>query len=327
MNEVHYPQEIVNIMHANLRKIDLNLLLVFDAVYRHRSVSRAAADLSLSNSALSHALARLRRHLADELFYRVGNEMQPTRLATSLATTVADSLSLLDRSLRPQPRFDPATSRHCFTFAVTDFTAFSVFPRLMAALHSAAPAVRFQLVHGEQKVALPELMAGRVDFALGFSERHDRPWPEIDELDWMEDEYVVIASPDYFPPGRGITREEYIAARHVVVTPWNEESGYIDSELAQLGLARRIALRMPSVLGAPFIIAEAPLLMTLPRYAAERLQPGVAVAIHPLPFTIPPYRVKIYSWQKNSQREACRWLLDRLRELAPGLPGSAAAER
>lgn len=303
-------------MHHNLRNLDLNLLLVFDAVYRRRSVSRAAAELAISNSALSHALARLRRHLADELFYRVGHEMQPTLFADSIAESVSRSLSLLNQSVNKPPRFDAATSQHSFTFAVTDFTAFSLFPTLIADVQQHAPGIRFQLINSEQKVALPDLMAGKVDFALGFSENHDRQWPDIVELDWLEDEYVVIASPRFFPADRIIDLPGFIAARHLVVTPWNEETGYIDSELALLGLTRNIAVRTPSVLGAPFIIAQSPLLMTVPRRAAERLQACADYVIHPLPFTIPPYKVKIYSWQKNSQREACRWLLTVLQRLA-----------
>ncbi|WP_268580515.1 LysR family transcriptional regulator, partial [Escherichia coli] len=75
----------MNIMHLDLKRLDLNLLLVFEAVYRLRSVTRAAAELALSASALSHALIRLRKALADELFYRVGNDMHPTVYADSLA--------------------------------------------------------------------------------------------------------------------------------------------------------------------------------------------------------------------------------------------------
>ncbi|BCQ35150.1 LysR family transcriptional regulator [Erwinia rhapontici] len=302
-------------MHLNLRSLDLNLLLVFDAVYRHQSVTRAASELALSNSAISHALGRLRRYCDDELFYRVGHQMQPTLFASDLAVTVHDSLHLLNQGVQKRPRFDPASSQHSFTFAVTDFTAFSLFPRLIGHLQHVAPGLRFQLVHSQQKVALHELMSGRVDFALGFSENHDRKWPEIDELDWLEDEYVTIANPAFFPADPPLTQQQYIAARHLVITPWNEESGYIDSELAAIGLKREVALRMPSMLGAPFIIAQSPLLLTLPRHAAQTLNASADYVIHPLPFRIPPFRVKVYSWQKNSQREACHWLLARLREL------------
>ncbi len=119
-------------MHLDLKRLDLNLLLVFEAVYRLRSVTRAAAELALSASALSHALIRLRKALADELFYRVGNDMHPTVYADSLAPTVSESLALLAKGLHPRPRFVPAESRESFTFAITDYTAFAVFPALMA---------------------------------------------------------------------------------------------------------------------------------------------------------------------------------------------------
>ncbi|EPQ2863287.1 LysR family transcriptional regulator [Serratia marcescens] len=154
-------------MHLDLKRLDLNLLLVFEAVYRLRSVTRAAAELALSASALSHALIRLRKALADELFYRVGNDMHPTVYADSLAPTVSESLALLAKGLHPRPRFVPAESRESFTFAITDYTAFAVFPALMAQMQRLAPGLSFQLRYSERKVALNDLLAGRIDFALG----------------------------------------------------------------------------------------------------------------------------------------------------------------
>ncbi len=99
-------------MHLDLKRLDLNLLLVFEAVYRLRSVTRAAAELALSASALSHALIRLRKALADELFYRVGNDMHPTVYADSLAPAVSESLALLAKGcIRARASFPPKAGR------------------------------------------------------------------------------------------------------------------------------------------------------------------------------------------------------------------------
>lgn len=117
----------MNIMHPALRRIDLNLLLMFDAVYRHRSVRLAAEELIISTSALSHALTRLRTALNDPLFYREGHHMCPSVYATQLAPSISSALMLLNQQLSPQPDFAPLTSSDCLQIAITDFTAFCVF--------------------------------------------------------------------------------------------------------------------------------------------------------------------------------------------------------
>ncbi|WP_225622242.1 LysR family transcriptional regulator [Musicola keenii] len=303
-------------MHHHLRRLDLNLLLVFDAMFRHGSVARAAAELAMSNSALSHALGRLRKILNDELFYRSGQDMKPTVFAEGLAPAIGDGLRRLEQGLSQPPRFDPADSREQFTFSVTDYTAFCVFPALIAALQTQAPHLQFQLIHSNQKVALEDLLAGRIDYALGFTESGDPIHGSIEEIDWMQDDYVALTASHFRDNRTPLSLEEYLAARHLVITPWNEEKGVIDHELEKLGKRRDIAIRMPSLLAAPFIIGESRLFMTIPRFAARYLAQQANGAIHPLPFAVPPYRVKIYYHQRNDRHDAYRWLTEQLLTLA-----------
>ncbi|MGO3570810.1 MAG: LysR family transcriptional regulator [Serratia grimesii] len=306
----------MNIMHLDLRRLDLNLLLVFEAVYRLRSVTRAAAELAISASALSHALIRLRKTMADELFYRVGNDMHPTVYAESLAPTISESLALLSKGLHPRPRFIAADSQESFTFAITDYTAFAVFPALMAQMQRLAPKLSFQLCYSERKVALNDLLAGKIDFALGFTEAGDENYQEIDEVDWLEDKYVAICSPALSKKHGKLTLENYLQARHLVVTPCNEQHGVIDYQLEKLGLHRDVAIRTPSLLGAPFIIADSELMMSIPHYAAQKLRQSVELDIHPLPFPVPNYKIKIYLHQRNGRPDACQWLMQQLQALA-----------
>ncbi|MCJ8298948.1 MAG: LysR family transcriptional regulator, partial [Pseudomonadales bacterium] len=105
-----------------LHQIDLNLLLLFDALYRHRSVSGAADEISLSQSAFSHALSRLRVRLDDELFIRSNNVMQPTLKGELIAEKLSRALPLMQQALNETIEFDPATSELEFKFTATDFT-------------------------------------------------------------------------------------------------------------------------------------------------------------------------------------------------------------
>lgn len=155
-----------------------------------------------------------------------------------------------------------------------------------------------------------------MDLALGFSTPDDIRHNELDEINWFEDEYVVISN----TRRTQLTLEDYLAARHLVITPWNEKQGVLDLRLEQLGYTRQIALKTPSMLSAPFIVAESDLLMAIPRFAAEKLKHAASIQIFSLPFTISPFEVKIYSHKRSGQRGATKWLKTTLHMLADELP-------
>ena len=291
-------------MHHILRRLDLNLLPVFDAVFRHRSVRLAAIELSLSTSALSHALTRLREFLKDPLFYRDGHKMCPSVYACQLAPFIAETLAALNKHLCPAEPFNPLLNQDCFKIAVTDYTAFCVFPGLMKALSDAAPHLSFELCHLPHNPALTELLAGEVDLALSFSEPGDSRHPDMEETDLFSDEFVVISNLNR----TSLTLESYLSAGHLVVTPWNEKQGLLDSHLERLGLKRRTVIKTPSMLSSPSIVAESDLLMAIPSFVAGKLAPTVSVSTFPLPFKAPRFTVKIYTHKRSGKREATDWL-------------------
>lgn len=303
---------MMNIMHPTLRRLDLNLLLVFDAIYRHCSVRLAADELAMSTSALSHALSRLRVTLNDPLFYREGYRMCPSVYATQLAPSISSALKFLNQELTIQPEFIASASTDRVQIAITDFTALCIFPALMHKLQHEAPGLRFDLRYLPHSPALTELLAGEVDLALGFSTSDDIQYNELEEINWFKDEYVAISNTSR----TRLTLADYLDARHLVVTPWNEKQGVLDLQLEQMGYTRQIALKTPSMLSAPFIVAESDLLMAIPRFAAEKLIHAANIKIFSLPFTISPFELKIYSHKGSGQRGATKWLKRKLQILA-----------
>lgn len=266
----------------------------------------------MSTSALSHALSRLRVTLNDPLFYREGHHMCPSVYATALAPSIASSLKFLNHELTPQPVFEPARSTDCLQIAITDFTAFCIFPALMHKLQHEAPGLRFELRYLPHSPALTELLAGEIDLALGFSAPGDVEHPELDEINWFTDAYVVISNINR----QQLTLEEYLAARHLVVTPWNEKQGILDLQLERMGYSRQVTVKTPSMLSAPFIVAESDLLMAIPRYAAEKLSQATSIKIFELPFEVPVFDVKIYSHKRSGKRGATDWLKQALQTIA-----------
>lgn len=304
-------------MHRDLRRLDLNLLLVFDALVRHRSVTLAAEELAISASALSHALARLRDSLADELFVRVGNEMRPTAAAERMMRPVGEALDLLHAGLAPSRKFDPVGSERTFVFAATDYTAFAILPAFLARMQRVAPKLRFRVVSSRGRESAEELASGRIDFALGYEEEA-LPLPAgVESSDWFSDDYVVIASQHHPLIRRKLSLAQYLAAQHVVVTPWDDSRGSIDRVLDQLDVARDVTVQLPNVLVAPFIVAHTSLLMTVPRHAAQILRNAAPVTIYPAPFDAPRYTLKIYQHTRHAGTPAHMWIRDQLLRSVP----------
>ncbi|MFZ6679319.1 LysR family transcriptional regulator [Undibacterium sp. Tian12W] len=303
-------------MHLDLRKLDLNLLLVFNALYQQRSVTSAAHELALSPSAVSHALARLRTALGDELFVRLDNQMQPTLRADQIAEPISSALAQLSAGLSLRLRFDPATSQRNFVISASDYTAFAILPRLISKMQQVAPNITLRIINTSQKIAIAELAAGHIDFALGYDEERTPLPTGLEEFDWLQDDYVAIARQHHPHIKRKLTLKTYLQARHAVVTPWNESRGVIDYVLDGMALQRQVTVQLPNVLVAPFIIASSDLIMTLPRHAANTLAQAAGIAIYPAPFAIPPYTLKVYSHSKYARSDAHLWLRGLMMEVA-----------
>jgi DNA-binding transcriptional LysR family regulator len=305
-------------MHDSLRRLDLNLLLVFDALFRHRGVVCAADELSLSASACSHALARLRLSLEDELFVRHGNAMLPTAKAQQMAAGVRAALQTLTESLESAGAFDPSTSKQEFVFAATDFTAFAVLPRLVAALEQKAPGIRVRVVHSVHRESLDDLASGRVHFALGFSDETALQDGGLASLDCFVDDYVVAARKGHPRIRRKLSLTRYLAERHVVVMPWHTEGSVIDAALRQSMHTRDVAVQLPSVMAAPFIVASSELLLTLPRRAAMQLSSAIPLAIYPAPFDVPRYVLKVFFYERHAGSSAHRWMRQLMMDVLAG---------
>lgn len=153
-------------MHIN--DIDLNLLKLFDAVYRARNVSRAAEMLNLTQPAASQGLRRLRALLADPLFMRTGSGVQPTPRAERLAVGVRMALGTLESSLNEGETFEPAASSRTFRLHMSDIGEGRFLPELMPYLHAQAPHVRVQTLPLPREAITEALDQGRIDCALGF---------------------------------------------------------------------------------------------------------------------------------------------------------------
>jgi DNA-binding transcriptional LysR family regulator len=249
--------------HAHIALLDLNLLRVLDVVLEERSVTRAGARLDLTQSAVSHALGRLRHALGDDLFQRTAQGLQPTPRAIEIAPALHAALGRLQGALEPI-EFDPATSDRSFRVVADASACALLIPGLAARLQARAPNMRLHVAESSLDLA-PQLDAGEVDFVLGAvaasPERFARKPLRREAMAW-------IVRADH-PLAEGpATLEAIVAAPHVVVatsrpaaapsavllqSSW-EDAGAVDAELARLGLRRRVRVTTPDFCSARAIV-------------------------------------------------------------------------
>ncbi len=299
----------------NLHQIDLNLLILFDALYRYRSVSAAANEICLSQSAFSHGLSRLRTRLSDELFVRIRNVMEPTPFAHELAINIAPALVQIRNGLNSSQVFDPATSDIELTFAATDYTQFSLLPKLIGHISKTAPNIKVTVFPSEDKIPTAKLISGELDFLLGFSHEIEKS-STIERQTWLQDDYCTIARKNHPQLKDGLTLNKFLSLSHVRISPWGERQGIVDQHLAKQGLKRHVALQLPSAMAAPYTVLHSDLILTLPRLVASHLAKMIDIDIYSPPISIPKYQLNVY-WHKLNASKASQhsWLSQLISQL------------
>ena len=312
----------------DLSRADLNLLVLFEAVLEERHVGRAAGRLSLTPSAVSHGLGRLRRLLNDPLFIRTPKGVVPTARAAELAAPVADLLARARRVIATAAPFDPARSARRFTIGAPDGVSAVFLPPLWAALRRGAPGVALGLrqllpVPGETAPdrawlnVYAELDARAMDLAVIPSDAI----PARFHARRLFDEDFVIAMRAGHPLARALTADSYCAAGHVVVSLGGDPEGFVDGLLAERGLARRVALTVPNFMLGLAIIAGTDLLGALPRrFVAMHAARFGVVAVEP-PLALPRFGLNAVAPASAMLDAGLAWLMDLLESVPEGFAG------
>jgi len=294
----------------NLQTIDLNLLLVFEALLSERNVTRAAKRLGLSQPAMSNALTRLRRTFDDPLFLRTTSGMTPTPLAQSLSGPVGAALAQLREVLEEKREFNPAASEQVFHLLSNDHAELLLLPALLQALHSQASRIRLRL-HRPRNLFEPptaSALSDSFDLALGFyadtltldsSIRSEKLW---------EEKNVCIASEGHSTIRGKITLRQFAEAARVAVFYKDQGQGVIDTLLAQKGYHRHAAIQVPHFASIPFAVADTELIAAVPEQLAAMFREQLKLQVLPLPFNLPPFRMTLVWHERFHTDPAHQWL-------------------
>ncbi|MBW8639071.1 LysR family transcriptional regulator [Hoeflea sp. WL0058] len=300
----------------NLRSIDLNLLLVFDAVYSERSISRAALRLSLSQPAVSNALARLRHAIDDPLFKREGSGMAPTARAKALRDPIRKSLELLERGLRSDEEFDYSKSNREFVIAVEDYGETILIPRFIDWLTEAAPGIHIQIRPEPSAALTRELREGTVDLALDYFALQGEGF--VSKCVLTED-LVTLARIDHPVLGEQLSLDTYLDLQHVVITPRRKSRPMIDLALDKRGLKRKIALTVPHFLSMPAVVQRSNLLATLPRRMAFTYSDHFRLKSYTVPVRTPEFPIFLIWHEALDEDPSHRWLRNHIIALCANL--------
>lgn len=292
----------------NLRAIDLNLLVVLDALLHERHLTRAAARLPMSQPAMSHALARLRALLGDPLFHRTRGGLRPTPHALALEAPLRDVLAQVRRLLAGAV-FEPAASRRAFRLAMSDYGASVLLPPLMRRLRRDAPGIDLEISYASRSGMIAGVADGQLDLALAvFGETP----AEIQRAVLFEESFVCVADA---AAGLPSTLADYLARPHVLVAASQDQrAAEVDAALARIGQSRRVALRLPHWTAAPAVLAGTDLVLTVARRAVEPAPAGLAVG--PVPFAIAPLGFEMIWHQRADADAGLGWLRALLGQLA-----------
>ena len=289
----------------NLSRVDLNLFVVFDAIYREGNLTKAAQQLHLSQPAVSHALARLRDRFDDPLVERAGKGMAPTPLAKAIVERVRSALQDLESTLGEGLAFDPQQTSRVFTLAARDVMEFTALPPLMSHLQQQAPNIQLRSLRVARREMINQLSSGQIDFAADVL----LPVSEDIEHHLLGREQLAVTMRKNHPLAQQpLDIKHYAQARHILVSSRNEGPGVEDFALSRLGLNREISLRCQNYYAALQVVKDSDLLLTLPHSYARQMEAAIGIVVHPLPLELPPVEVHLYWHRKANRDPALMWL-------------------
>jgi DNA-binding transcriptional LysR family regulator len=282
-------------------KLDLNLFVVFEAIYDKRNLRRAAEMLFITQPAVSNALARMRKAFDDPLFVSTPTGMVPTPLSENIIGRVREALQLLETSATEGDVFVPAASERTFRLSMPDLTEAILLPALGEVLQQQAPGMRIESYFTPRNEVPAALATGKIDFAIDVPLIDD---PQLHQLPLGSDRYACMLRHDHPFAGDTLTMDDYLALGHIQVSSRRQGSGLVDAELHRLGKRRQMQMRVQHYMVAPLIALRTDLALTAPVQLLQRYD----ARILELPFPLAKLEWHLYWHRSGEQDQANRWV-------------------
>ena len=292
-----------------LNNLDLNLLLIFETLITERQVTRAAERVHMSQSAMSHALNRLREQLNDPILVRTNQGMQPTPRAIAMLPEVRQALKLVESAITPPEVFVPAESKRHFVIASTDYFEIAVLPDLVTLLQQVAPRVTVETELISSRFSARRLEEQSVDLLVGLDEAAETPSYLVKEP-WVCEEQACLVGTKNQLVGTELSLEQYVDAHHAMLVDLigGGESSRVDNWLKQQGLERTYISRNLNYLAAALVVVKTEAVMTLPKQLAVLLCQMLPVRIVNPPPGLPAFRMTVICHPFFAKYPSIQWL-------------------
>ncbi|MBB1091365.1 LysR family transcriptional regulator [Rhodopseudomonas palustris] len=312
----------------NLRNVDLNLLIVFDAVYSTGNISHAARQLALSQPAVSNALTRLREHFDDPLFVRAGRGVKPTLRSQQMIDPVREALRLIRQQFDGDRSLDLASYKRTFRIVIVDPLEAMLMPTLMREITAHAPHVAIESRPPWNANVTDDIIAGTLDLAC-YTFPVSAPGLVFKTI--CPCDHIIVARRDHPGISARLDVKTFLSLDQVALIPELRGHTNIDRDITTRGGNRRIAYMVNKVWSMPGIVGSTDLIAVMPRRFAELMAPKFNLQIHESPVPISPQDYHMIWHERNTDDSGHKWLRDTLlkaihAEAAPtGLAAAAAA--
>ena len=288
----------------NLRSIDLNLLVFFDALMAERHVTRAANKVSISQSAMSNALSRLRHVFKDDLFIRTSKGMEPTLRAFELGQSIGQILQQTSRLMSSDIHFDPLISNRSYSIRMSDLIGALVLPVLVTNLSSSAPNISLDILHISPEKTVELLESDQLDIALSTDLEHNN---SIRSQALISDRMVCILRKGHPLSSGKLTLKKFLDGKHLRVSMSPTDIRFVDNVLASQGHKRDVVLNVPHWLLIPEILKKTDLIAVI----SERLASNFTnedLVLRPLPFMANYFHWTMYWHKRYEHSQSHQWL-------------------
>lgn len=292
----------------DLRRVDMNLLVIFEALMLEPNLTRVGEKLFLSQSTVSAALARLRDLFDDPLLIRSGRGMVPTSRAQEIFAELRPAMDVISAAVSRAKSFDPATSTNVFRLGLSDDAEFGLFPALLNALQEEASNI-VVVVRRANFLLMPALLASG-EITVGVSYTTDLPANAKRRK--LRDIGVKVLRGDDRPGP--LTLDDYCARRHVMVSFSGDLSGNIDQDLARIGRSRQVVLAVPQFGSLRALLRGTEMIATVPDYAACTLVDDGSLRADDAPFEVDKAELSMVWSGAHDNDPAERWLRERIHQ-------------
>jgi DNA-binding transcriptional LysR family regulator len=300
-----------------LAALDANLLVALDALLEEANVTRAAARIGVTQSAMSQTLARIRSQFDDPILVKVGRRMELSPFAKRIQGRLRRAVTELEAVVRDRPDFDPATASHRVVIAMVDYLAMVLLPPLHDTVSERAPGLDVALHALDAEAITPRLAEGVVHLYVGVQGQTERA---LTTESLFEEPFVVVMREDHPAADDELSAEIYATWSHVHVSPRRERGSVVERALGKAGHSRHVAVEVPYFSLVPELLAGSDLIATVPSSIAHRWRRHEGLVCRKPPISLPEISICM-AWHPTFSRDpALEWLRSTVAEVSESIP-------